>query len=87
MVLGEKTNEVHRSMREAKFPRKNQLKAKRRVPADTAKDFSKPEHIESRYSRKSLFESRVGDWDSRRLVGQGKVQAGDVMNAVGLQTS
>ena len=35
--VGERTDEVHRSMPRAKFLRKNQLKVKRSVPADTAK--------------------------------------------------
>ena len=36
-VLGERANDVQRSMPRAKFPRKNQLKAGRSVPAHTVK--------------------------------------------------
>ena len=91
-ALGERTSDVRRSMPRAKFPRKNQFKAKGSVPADTVKanaameDKLKPEQSEFKYWRTSLFESQVyrdvlRDLDGRRSchLGQGKEKVDDVM--------
>ena len=65
-VLGERANEGQRIMPRARFPRKNQLKAGRSVPADTVKS----EDI-MQLSRAPSGEQREGSSLSRELVAGG----------------